>query len=283
MAVQLQLSSDASGTPVANSATGDRFTVRLSTPLVVDPADLDNYGVQVVSAAAWYTSPNVSAALGNNAFTYISDTVAPTGTFNITIPDGLYTVQDLTSTVASFTTANGHGTQDNPLFTFVPLVAEQKVSITVDKDNLIGQDFSIDGTVADAMIVDLLGFTAAVFGPTTTSPETFKPTNLADMGQGKNEYLIQTDLIRGSIGTGGNASNAILRLPLNAPPNSQVTYQSTLDAVALPLSRARVGSVDVWITDGNGTPITLNSNPFSINLAIVRLGDDDVVRLERQI
>jgi len=282
MAVQLQLSSDKDGSPVTNAATGDRFTTDLSTPVIVD-GDIEDYSVQVVTAAAWYTSPNVSAVLGNNKFEYTSATVAPTGTFTITVPDGLYSTEDLTKTIADLTTQNGHGTNDFPLFTFNALEAVQKVSITVDASNTIGTGFSIDNTIADSLCQSLFSFPSGVLGPTTASPETFTPTALADMAQGKNEYLIQTDLIRGSIATDGNPGQAILRLPLNSRPNAQLTYQSTLSTLSLPLARKRTDKISVWITDGNSRPITLNGNPFSITLAVIKKTKDQITTTERQI
>lgn len=279
--IQLQLSSDASGTPVTNAATGDRFTTVLRTPIIVK--DPNKYGVQVVSAAAWYTSPNVSAARLNNKFTYTSATIAPLGTFALTVPDGLYSTQDLTSTIGELTTAVGHGSLEFPLFTFEALVAVQKVAITVNKSSTIGTGFSIDNTIADSMNVSLFNFPVAVLGPTTVSPETFTPAAIADMAQGVNEMLLHTTLVRGSIATDGGTSQTILRLPLNVTPNSQITYQSTLSTLALPLASGRIDSIDAFITDGNSNPITLNNNPFSLTLAIVKVASDNVVETERQL
>lgn len=273
-ATQIQLSSDYGGSPVIDPTTGDRFRVRLGSPLVFNPPEA--YGVACISAAAWYTSPNISAANGNNIFRYTSATVAPIGTFTITIPDGLYSTEDLTTEIARATTQIGHGSLAVPLFVFNPLVSTQQVSITVDQASTIGLGFSIDNTVANAMPVSILGFPVAVEGPTVASPTTFNPVALADMGYGIAEYLINVDIISASIATNGENSSAIVRLPLNVTPNSQITYQSTLSGIYLPLNKARIDSISAWITDGNGRPISLNNNPFSVTLAIVKLPRDTV-------
>lgn len=280
MSVQIVLSSEASGTPVADAASGDRFKVQLKTPFIVK--NPEEYGVQVMSASVWYTSPNVSAFLQNNKFTYTSTAVAPLGTFAITLPDALYSTDSLTSTLADFTTQNGHGTLTAPLFTFVPLVAIQKVAVTVDTTGTIGTGFTIDNSIADSVSVSLMSFLPVVLGPTAQAPETFTPPAIADMAQGKNEYIINTDLIRGSIATDGGSSQAILSLPLDKPANSQLTYKATLPLL-LPIARGRVDSISVWITDGNGNNVTLNHNAYRITIAIKRMRLHDVVDTDRQL
>ena len=281
MAAQYLLSSDYTGTPVANAATGDRFTVRLATPFVV--TDADEYGVLVTGARCWYTSPNVSAARSNNNFVFASATVAPTGTHVITVPDGLYSAESLTEYIASETEALGFGTLSSPLFTFNPLRSIQKVSITIDPHNSIGTGFSVDAGVVDSLVASLFGFVPGDLSTTTRSPETFTPAALSNMTQGVNEYLLNTDLIRGSVGTNGASTQALIRLPLNVAPTGQLTYVGRLDRQILPLARNRTSTISAWVTDGNGNPITLNNNAFSIDLTIVRIPKEERIVTVRNV
>src|SRR5690348_4799178 len=81
------------------SADGSMFQISLSSPLRI-PRDAVDVKMGVIQANIWNTSPNISAAFGNNLFKFTTS-VAPAGTHTITIPDGLYSVAVLSSYLSS--------------------------------------------------------------------------------------------------------------------------------------------------------------------------------------
>ena len=58
-----------------------------------------NCSVDVIQANIWYVTPNISADLKNNMF-YFNSAVTNPGAYQITIPDGLYSIDDLNATLS---------------------------------------------------------------------------------------------------------------------------------------------------------------------------------------
>ena len=75
------------------SADGSTFQVTLNDPIRI-PAGAVNCTAGVIQASPWNSSPNIAAAFGNNLFRFTT-TVAPAGTYTLTIPDRLYSVAGL--------------------------------------------------------------------------------------------------------------------------------------------------------------------------------------------
>src|SRR5580693_7021814 len=81
------------------SADGSQFSVTLNLPIAIPNTAVDATA-GVLQANIWNTSPNISAAFGNNTFTFTTSQV-PAGTYTFTIPDGLYSVAGLNTYLSS--------------------------------------------------------------------------------------------------------------------------------------------------------------------------------------
>ena len=93
------------------SSDGTQFSVQLADPIAI-PRDAVACELGVLSASIWNTSPNIGPGLGaggvdNNRFRYTTST-APAGTFNITLPTGLYSLAAISSYLSSQFVNNGH-------------------------------------------------------------------------------------------------------------------------------------------------------------------------------
>lgn len=64
--------------------------------------------VSLHSVSIYYSWSNLTAAQGNNTFSYIWPTSTGTTTVSLTIPDGSYSIEDLNSWMQSQMIANGH-------------------------------------------------------------------------------------------------------------------------------------------------------------------------------
>lgn len=83
----------------ANGATdvsidGSKFSVQFVNPFFL-PANAYNAKLEVIQANIWNMSPNVSAALGNNIFSFSDKDGATTVIHTVTLPDGLYDIDGL--------------------------------------------------------------------------------------------------------------------------------------------------------------------------------------------
>lgn len=261
----LTLASDANtpGTPANNPLTGDRFTVRVEPPIVV-PAD--KYQILPVRATSWHTSPNISGSRGNNQFTYTAAAPAPNpGTYNLTLPDALYGIEDLEGEIASQMVANGHGTIAIPIISFTPLVASGKVQLTFTANG-----YSVDFTIANS-IREVIGFGAVVLGPSAAAPETFTGTQVADFPQGVNSQVVNVSIVKDGY-INGVSGNALIEVPLsNTSPNRQVTVDNNT-GYQVALASGRITAISVWLTDQSGRLIGLNNNLYSVQIALVPLG-----------
>ena len=81
------------------SADGSSFQVTLHDPIVI-PKEAVECKIGVIAANVWNTSPNIAASYGNNQFEFTT-TSAPAGTYPLTIPDGLYSVEGLNAYLSS--------------------------------------------------------------------------------------------------------------------------------------------------------------------------------------
>jgi hypothetical protein len=259
----ITLSSDAgTGVPVTDAQTGDSFSTDLSPPITLDPNK--KWVVIPVEAQTWFTSPNISATRANNNFSYTAIAPAPNiGVYPLVIPDGLYAVSDLQATIANLMVGNGHGTLLTPIITFTPLLAEQKIQITI---SALG--YSVDFSILES-IRDVIGFAAVVIGPPITVPTSYTGGNLADFSQGVNRHVIHISIVRNSYGADGRSGDGFATLSLSgAIPNRQVVSRNGLSNHTLTVGDQYIAHVVTHLTDQANRRITLNGNAYSITLMI---------------
>ena len=101
----------------SSSTSNNVLRYRLSTPI-----NLRDYEVALASMQVYYSWPNITAAYGNNSISYIwVDGL----TYNVVLPDGLYTIADINGFLQNYMRLAGHYLVDgdsNEVF-FLELVA----------------------------------------------------------------------------------------------------------------------------------------------------------------
>ena len=125
------------------SADGSSFQVSLHDPITIPKGAVD-CKVGVVSASVWNSSPNIAASYGNNTFTFTT-TAAPAGTYTFVIPDDLYSVDGLSSYLASqfvnltspskLITISGENATQKSIVTF--LTSGDSVNFTIAANSLV--------------------------------------------------------------------------------------------------------------------------------------------------
>jgi len=262
----ITLASDQDGTPVNSPATGDQFRIQLNPPINL-AGGATKWRIIPVKAVSWHTSPNISVSRANNKFTYTAAAPAPNpGVYNLTLPDALYSIEDLQAEITAQMVANGHGTLLSPVFTFTPLIATGKVAIT-----MTALTYSIDFTVANS-VAGVLGFAAAVIGPPGAVPTTYTGTSVADFPQGVNAQVVHASCVRDSY-LGGDTGDSVMVLSLsNTSPNRQLT-ENNIARYTLAVNGNRFSEISVYLTDQANRRIGLNGNPYSLTLGFFPIGE----------
>ena len=213
-----------------------------------------NIKVSVERATAWYTFPNISASLGNNIFTYFESGVQ----FDITIPDGLYSLDQLESTIVSVGTNLGIVNTPNQFITLTGNEANQKVELSFG--------FNSTGVPATATKVvfganspyEILGWNLgdeieAPTAPTDPLSIQFPAPQVAGFNT-VNEIFIKSDLVSDGIPLNNKFDGVLTNIQISVPPGSQQTYQPfrPLYCSGESLKSASRSNVRFYLTDENG-------------------------------
>ena len=199
-------------TQVGNN--GSTFAVALNTPIMI-PKGAISCEVAVYSAAIWYVNPNISVQLSNNQFKFTTSN-APAGTYTITIPDGLYSLAGLNSTLSnSFVNL---GLPSN-LFSLSGDNATQSSIIT-----FLTNGDSIDFTIPTSLKT-VLGFNSAVYTAPSNNYNLFSPNPAAFNAD--NSYIISSDLVTTGIPINNQSYGILVNVPIviGETPGSQIVYQ----------------------------------------------------------
>ena len=197
------------------SADGSRFSVALNTPIQLPRAAM-NATIEVTQASVWNTSPNISATIGNNAFTFTTSNAANAGTHSLVIPDGLYSLAGLNGYIG---TALGNLGLPTNLITLSGDDATQKTVLT-----FLDAGDSVDFTVANS-VREVLGFNSRIApaAPQAAGWNEFSD-NVAAFNR-VNSFILTSDLVSNGIPTNSTAAKILANVPITSSAGNQVNFQ----------------------------------------------------------
>lgn len=245
---------------------GSTFEV-LFNPALTVPEEAVNVKVSVERATVWYTFPNISASLGNNKF-YVNEGAT---NYILTIPDGLYSLDQLEQSIVNEGTNAGITNSPNPFIQLTGNQATQRVEITFGYDNI-----SVDWN-ADSPYV-ILGFTqGTTTGPTSALPVPpadpldyqYTADTVAGFNQ-VNEIFIKSDLVNDGIPLNNKFDGVLTNIQLDVPPGSQQTYQPfrPLYCSGESLKSASRSNVRFFLTDEEGNFLDTASEYYTLTIRI---------------
>ena len=211
------------------------------------------YSVALINYSLWYSWFNLSAGNSNNELRYSPDNGV--SFFTLTIPDGNYGIDSLSSTIQALITLNGH---DGTNFKLSANYSTLKVEL------ILSNNYQLDLTIANTIDV-LIGFSKLLY--TASQPGTLVPniTNSVDL------ISINCDLVSANDNYLNEKNNdSLFSVVPNVPPGSNINGGSGLSQpVYLPISRSGyIGSIHFSIRSNNGLLLDLNSENVSLTLVI---------------
>lgn len=187
------------------------FQVSLNDPIRI-PAGAVDCRAGVIQAFIWNTAYNISADFNNNIFTFTTS-VAPSGTYTITIPDGLYSVTGLASLLSSSFVNLG---LPAGLISLSGNTATQQSVITFSTSG-DSVDFTVAGSVAPVLGFDSVVITAPSAG------YSFFSENTAEFNR-VNNFILASNIVSVGIPVNNQSQGIIGSVPIDVPPGSQVSY-----------------------------------------------------------
>lgn len=194
------------------SSDGSSFQVTLNLPISI-PKNAVDATAGVLQASIWNTSPNISPAFGNNIFTFTT-TQAPSGTYTINIPAGLYSIEGLNTYLSSQFVNLGLPA------TLISLGGDSSTQKSILTFEFSGD--SVDFTIPNS-VNTVLGFNSEVL----TAPSnnfSFYSENTAAFNR-NNSYIIASNLVSQGIPVNNQSAGIISTVPINISPGSQINYQ----------------------------------------------------------
>ena len=258
--ISMIVSSDPTNGASNISPDGSYFEVQLQDGLSV-PKDALNVNISVEEATIWWSVPNVIT--GENDKLYITgpDTLDVLQNFVLTIPQGLYDLTGINEAMARELEAAGAKIDPEPLITFSPDEATQRVQMRFNYGTV-----SIDFTQTDTPRV-ILGFDAQVYSPVPTNP--ILAPQVAAFNR-INFFLIHSDMTNKGIRFNNNYNQTIGQVLIDVAPGSQI--------VSRPFNPAKINAPELagttrtnlrfWLTDDEDRRVNTNNEYWSARIVI---------------
>ena len=214
--------------------------------------------VEVLQAAVWNTSPNIAVEFGNYRFRFTYNE----SVYGFVIPDGLYSLTDLSTTISRLLANAGLASN---LFILSGDQSTQKTVITYSVSGV-----RIDFTRPDS-IRTVLGFDARLspVGGISAAGQSDFSDNTAVFNR-INSFFVRSSMVNNGLPLNNVGSGIIAAIPITAAPGSQINYAPTIpiavDASNLPGTTLQFISFD--LLDQELRYVNTVGEDWSITLAI---------------
>lgn len=252
----------------------------------------DGMECMVSSAQIPYSIFNITEAYNNNRFrlSFPTGSLSTSYTdFNITIPDGFYTIDDFNSYMQQYAISNGlyliNNVGENVYYTpafYVNAVsyAVQMLLYTVPRglpsgwtqpSNWIGYSgWTTDRTphvhiLANSRFGDFIGFTTGIYPPPTPLRTTNYSvlSNKTPIGSYVNSIIIHSSLVNNPVVSPSDIIDAFQIVDTKF--GSNINYQPSVEKFVR-LTKGTYNSMIIYLTDQNNNPLTLLDNNLLITL-----------------
>lgn len=245
----------------------------------------ENMEVMLSSAQIPYSIFNITSSYNNNKLVIGFPTGSSTNsytTFNITFPDGFYTINDIRSYIQQFCIANGlylvNSNGNNVYYidfqTSISYYANQILLFTVPRSlpvgwtqpaNWIGYStFTSDRTpylqfATTNLFNEYLGFNTGVYPPTAltagnTANYSLISNKMPPIGSYVNSIIVHCSLVNNSVVSPSDIIDAFQIT--NTAFGSNINYSPQIEKF-VKLTKGSYSSMIIYLTDQNNNPINL--------------------------
>ena len=260
--ISMIISSDTTNGATNKSSDGSRFEIALENGLQI-PNGAQNCALLVENATVWNTVANVITGENDRITVNGIDTSDAGATYVITLPQGLYDLAQINSTIEYMLRDAGGKYAPTPMISFTANEASSKVELHVNYGG-VQVDFSAARTIGQ-----LLGFTSATYGDYAAPPETVLAPNIAQLNT-VDYFLIHSDLTGTGIRVNNKYSQTIAQVLIDQSPGSQIISEPNHPPkVACPhLIGSDRTHMRFWITDQSNEPINTAGENWSLRIVI---------------
>lgn len=267
--IPILVSSDPDSGNTNLSPDGSFFEIRLEDEGLKVPKDARNCNIEVINASIWNSVPNIVTGVEDKFYIEGPDNTGVLTSYVVTIPQGLYSVNNLIEFIEQDLANQGAAVELNGkalnLVDFRTNTATQKIVLQINYPNV-----TIDFSPADS-IDNILGFQDQMVSvpPGTLVPFYVEAPNVARFNA-LDYFLINCDLSNAGLRINNRYNNTIARVLVDVEPNAQIVYnpQHTIKTNADHLIGTARTSFSVELTDQTGTRVNTSGEYFSALIVI---------------
>lgn len=254
------ISSDSDTGAINKSTDGSRFEIQLENGLEI-PKGAHNCTIQVENATIWNSVANVITGV-NDTITIDGLNASDAGTtYTIVLPQGLYNLSQLNSTIEYMLRDAGGKFDPLPQVSFTADEATNKVEMHVNYDGVTVR-FNAARTIGQ-----MLGFASTTFGDYANAPDTILATSVATLNN-IDYFLIHSDLTNLGMRVNNKYYQTIAQVLIDVAPGSQIISQPNhppkIDCPHL------IGSnrshIRFWLTNHQNEAVNTSGENFSMRV-----------------
>ena len=259
------LSSDTLDGATNITENGAEFDVELDNGDLYIPDHAKNCNIFVQDAEFVYSFPNIITGQNDLITITYDDTINPLVTYNIVIPQGLYSVNDLDTELTVQLLNQPAYPEVIPLINFIASDAQQKVLI---KYNFLGIRVDITGSQT---FKEIIGFDSNLYPLSGVSvANTFDTAQNTANFNSTRYVIIACDLVDNGVRVGNQYDFYLARILIDVNVGFQQIYAPAIkmNIPANNLIGKKISKTRVRLLDQNGKDVNTNNEFYSINIVI---------------
>ena len=235
------------------SGSTSNFTINFSP--TIDLSQNAKYEVALIRLETYYSFPNIDSS--NNLFKYSPNFGTTWNT--ITIPTGCYEISAINAYIQRSMKDAGYYDSTNSAY-YITLSTNFNTLKTIIS---LAPNYKIDFTIPNSLRT-VLGFNSQIYSAVSTSQgNSFESENIVNI-LSVNEILVHADIIGGSYINGSSKSVLYSFFPGVGPGYKIIEVPKNL--VYLPITRERIDSINIRLTDQDGKELDLRGETLTIRL-----------------
>jgi len=240
----------------------DAFRVDLDQPIHI-PRNARNCVLEVLSTSIWNNEPNIITGVNDTLRVTGPDTLNVITVYDLTIPQGSYSVSELNQRIQIELSNAGAKTSPDPLISLTPDEATQKIEIKIFYNGAI-----VDFTQPNSCW-EILGFNNTDILTATFDGESFLAPNEASFNV-INFYLISSNLVSQGLRFNNTYRQIINQTNIDVRPNSLIVSQPfNPSRIECPELVGQVRSnFDIRLLKDDFTPANTRGEYFSVRLSL---------------